>query len=123
MSSRPQRIRLAAVLTCLLLVAPAAPAHAAPDPGFEGSISDDGAAGCGFAADSHVIVEVRDAPPPGGSTLASDSASTDGDGCFGIRFDGSDAPAVDFVPGMFVSVSDGPITKEGSAPGSVDSRG
>jgi PKD repeat protein len=111
MPSEKSRALVTAVTITLVLGVLAAPEPAqAAEAWFEGSISGDYAAGCGFAADSSVAVEVKDASA--GSTLASDSASTDGDGCFVIEFDGFDAPNVDLLPGMFVSVSDGTATKE-----------
>jgi uncharacterized repeat protein (TIGR01451 family) len=77
-------------------------------PTIDGDITDDGIGGGGFAENSTVTVEVRSTP--GGSLLFGDNTPTDGDGNFGLCC-GTDAGLPDLVPGMEITVSDGPATK------------
>ena len=59
-----------------------------PNPRFEASVyQGSGVDGCEFAPNSSVSVTVKSGPA--GTTLASGSASTDGDGCFGFDFNNS----------------------------------
>lgn len=104
-TSGPRRVALAAVVMLLVPLAGLATRAAADQPPatFEGNLSFDSAAGCGFAVSSSVAVVVDDAQ---GARLFDDSVPTDPGGCFGTGF------GFDLVSGMRISVSDGFVAKE-----------
>jgi hypothetical protein len=75
-----------------------------PLPGFEGNLAFGNVSGCEFTPNASVDVTIKD--EPGGAVLFTDSPPTDGEGCFDTGYE------VDLVPGMYISVVDGDVTKE-----------